>query len=251
MGNVTNLWRHPVKGVGGEELQSVALAAGKTMPLDRHWAIAHEDSKFNFDAPEWARCMNFARGARGHSLMAVTSQFDEISGKHRFSHPDLDDLLADPDNATDAAALVEWVRKISNPNRSLPKQVVSVAGRGMTDSGTASLSILSNASLAALSEKCGEELHQRRFRANVWVDRFDAWEEFNWLGKTIRIGDAEFEITKPVERCLATTVNPATGISDVDTLGTLKSNWGHINFGVFGVVTKSGTICANSKIEIL
>ncbi len=74
MANVTNLWRHPIKGVGREQLETVSLTTGKTMPWDRHWAIAHTDAKVDLASPEWARCMNFARAARGYRLMAVSSQ---------------------------------------------------------------------------------------------------------------------------------------------------------------------------------
>ena len=70
MGIVANLWRHPIKGVGREELASVNLETGRCMPMDRHWAIAHETAKVDFENPKWARCMNFARGARGYELMA-------------------------------------------------------------------------------------------------------------------------------------------------------------------------------------
>ena len=42
MGSVANLWRHPIKGVGREELKSVKLENGRCMPMDRIWAVAHE-----------------------------------------------------------------------------------------------------------------------------------------------------------------------------------------------------------------
>ena len=44
-GKVTSIWRHPIKSHGREELDEVTLAAGQTMPGDRMWAIAHENSK--------------------------------------------------------------------------------------------------------------------------------------------------------------------------------------------------------------
>ena len=55
MGIVANLWRHPIKGVGREELASVNLETGRCMPMDRHWAIAHETAKVDFENPKWAR----------------------------------------------------------------------------------------------------------------------------------------------------------------------------------------------------
>jgi len=251
MAKVTNLWRHPIKGVGREQLDTVRLAAGKTMPWDRHWAIAHVDAKVDPANPEWARCMNFVRAARGYRLMAVSSQLDEATGRITLKHPDLETITVNPDRADDAKALVEWVTEISNPGRSLPALVFKAPGRGMTDTSTASLSIYTKASLDALSKAAGASLDQRRFRGNIWVDGPKAWEEFTWIGRTIRIGSVEFEITKPVERCMATTVNPDTGVSDCATLDVLQSNWGHKDFGVFGVVTKSGTVSTGDTLEVL
>jgi len=75
MGSVANLWRHPIKGVGREELRNVTLESGRCMPMDRNWAIAHENSKVNFQNPEWASCLNFVRAASNYELMAISSFF--------------------------------------------------------------------------------------------------------------------------------------------------------------------------------
>ncbi len=248
---VTDLWRHPIKGVGCERLKTVALEVGKTMPWDRHWALAHADAKVDYANPEWARCLNFARGARGYKLMAVTSKFDEATGIIHLTHPDLDDISVNPENTSEARDLIEWVTQISDPKRSLPSHVFK-ADRGMTDSSAQTISILTKASLDAFAKTLGAPLDQRRFRGNIWLDgTTEAWEEFNWVGRSIRIGEVELEIPERIERCMATTVNPDTGISDLKTLDVLKENWGHRDFGIFGIVTKSGTVSVNDKVEVL
>jgi len=78
MGSVANLWRHPIKGVGREELRNVTLESGRCMPMDRNWAIAHENSKVNFQNPEWASCLNFVRAASNYELMAATRTVQTI-----------------------------------------------------------------------------------------------------------------------------------------------------------------------------
>lgn len=249
MVSVTNLWRHPIKGIGREQLNSVALKVGKTMPWDRHWAIAHENAEIDFDAQEWAQCKNFLRAANAHQFMAVSSKYDEKTGLITLQHAELPNLTVNPDH--ESTALIEWAKKISDPKKPMPARVFKALDRGLTDSGTASLSILSTASLDALSKATGAPLDQRRFRGNIWLDGMPAWKEFDWIGKKIRIGQVEFEVTKPVERCIATTVNPDTGVSDVETLKALRTNWGHIDFGVFGIVTKAGEITLNDTVEVL
>ena len=248
MATVANIWRHPVKGVGREEMQSVALNVGQCLPYDRHWAIAHEDADLGDAADGWARCMNFARAARAPKLMAVASSFDDATGKLTLSHPDLPHLSLDPD--AEGPALVDWVARISDPRRAMPAKLVKPA-RGMTDSKDPTVSIQSLASLERLSAAVGQPLDQRRFRGNIWLDGPDAFEEFDWQGKTLRIGDAEIDILEPIERCKATTVNPNTGEIDANTLGTLNAEFGHQNFGVYGLVRKAGTIALGDVAEVL
>jgi hypothetical protein len=50
---------------------------------------------------------------------------------------------------------------------------------------------------------------------------------------------------------MATAANPNTGLRDADTLGVLQENWGHQQFGVFGVVVTSGQIAIGDKFEVL
>jgi uncharacterized protein YcbX len=50
---------------------------------------------------------------------------------------------------------------------------------------------------------------------------------------------------------MATTVNPDTGASDANTLAALNTTYGHQNFGVFGVVKKSGHVNIGDKAELI
>ena len=245
---LANIWRHPIKGVGREELASVTLSKMQCLPYDRHWAIAHERAKLGEEKDGWARCVNFARAARGYQLMAVSSHFDEATETITLSHPELPDLVINPD--ADGNALVEWVSKISDPDRAMPSQVVR-ADRGMTDSRAPTVSIHSLASLESLSSLVGQPLDQRRFRGNLWFDGPKAYEEFDWVGQKLRIGEVELEIVDRIERCMATTVNPDTGQSDAPTLKTLNHHYDHQDFGVFGIVTKGGQIAVDDIAEVV
>ena len=35
-----------------------------------------------------------------------------------------------------------------------------------------------------------------------------------WIGKIVQIGNIQFDIVEPVQRCMATTANPETGVRD-------------------------------------
>lgn len=238
---VRALWRHPVKGHGVEAVAATTLSAGATMPWDRVWAIAHEAAKMPPGPGEWAPCANFNRGAKAFRLMAIRAVTDEAGGRVTLTHPDADPLTVDPDAPEDAARLIAWVTPLSNPERARPAFVVR-AGRGMTDSDFPSISLLNTGSLAALGERLGKPLAMERFRGNVWLDGLAPFEEFDLVGRDIRIGEAMLRVRERITRCKATTVDPVTGISDVDTLGLLRAGWGHEDFGVYAEVVAGGRV---------
>ena len=111
-----------------------------------------------------------------------------------------------------------------------------------------SISLAGAASLRALSGKLGRPLDQRRFRANFWVEGLGPWEEFEWVGKTITIGDVRFSVRERIERCMATTANPETGRRDADTLGALEDGWGHRDVGVYLVAETSGRVAMGDAV---
>jgi uncharacterized protein YcbX len=239
---VSHLWRHPVKGHGVEPVAAVTLAPGGTVPWDRVWAIAHEAARIDRGARAWAPCANFSRGAKSPALMAIRARTDEAAGTVTLTHPDRDPITVNPDDPADAARLVAWVTPLSDPGRAQPAFVVRADGRGLTDSDFPSVSILNCASLAALGDRLGQPLAMERFRGNVWLDGLAPWEEFDLVGRDVRIGGATLRVRQRIERCNATTANPATGRVDADTLGGLRAGWGHQDFGVYAEVTGGGRI---------
>ena len=238
MNRLTRISRHPIKGHGREDLASVSLSPGACLPWDRHWAVAHEAAKLQVG---WNPCVNFARGAKAPALMAVTSQLDESTGVVTLSHPDRGLLAFRPDAVEDLPMFLEWVAPLNPPDRAQPARIVT-ADRGMTDSNFPSVSILSEASLQALSDKMGVALSADRFRGNLWIKGAEPFAEFDWIGRTIQVGGATLRIAERITRCQATTVNPKTGARDADTLKGLEAGFGHQDFGVYATVVTGGTI---------
>lgn len=250
MARVSHLWRHPIKGHGVEEVRETRLATHETMPWDRVWAIAHDAAKVTPGATGWVPCVNFARGARTPALMAVRAVTDETAGTVTLTHPRLDPITVNPDIAEDAARLVAWAGALAEEGRVKPAFVVRPS-RGMTDSGFPSIAILSTASLAALSEAAGQPLAMERFRGNIWLDGLGPWEEFDLVGREIRIGEAVLLVRERITRCRATSANPDTGLIDVDTLGLLEAGWDHRDFGVYGEVVTGGRVAVGDAAEVL
>jgi uncharacterized protein YcbX len=222
----------------------VALRENECLPYDRHWAIAQDGAQINPDAPEWVPCRNFIRGAKAQTLMAVTAKLDgeEIT----LSHPERAEITLHPER--DASTLMDWIRPLYPDNRPAPARVVA-AGRGMTDSDFASVSVLNMASLRALSQRAGVALDPRRFRGNIWIDGAPLWDEFDWVGKTLTIGDTRLEVREVITRCRATHGNPDTGRADVDVLRMLET-FGHQEFGVYATLTQAGVVALDDAVTL-
>jgi uncharacterized protein YcbX len=246
-GRLAQICRHPIKGHGRETLASVRLSAGECLPWDRHWAVAHEAAQLETG---WNPCVNFARGAKAPELMAITSVLDEATATVTLHHPARGDIRFRPDDPTDVPRFLDWVRPLNPENRAQPAQIVT-AGRGITDSDFPSVAILSNASLADLSARMGQDLSPHRWRGNLWLDGAAPWAEFGWIGREIRIGQAVLRIEERITRCTATKVNPDSGKTDADTLSALEAAFGHQDFGVYATVVKGGDVALGDEWSLI
>lgn len=243
---LAHICRHPIKSHGREALAAVELIAGQALPWDRHWAVAHEEARL---VPGWNECVNFARGAKAPGLMAITAHLDEACTRVTLSHPERPDLTFCPDDPADLVDFLGWLRPLNPANRAQPAQIVK-AGRAMTDTDYPSVPIFSLASNRDLSARMGVDLSPDRWRGNLWVEGAAPWAEFDWVGRTLRIGDATLQVEEPIRRCRATMANPSTGQIDADTLTALNTGYGHQNFGVYARVVDGGVMGLNDVVML-
>lgn len=247
MTEVRALWRHPIKSHGREQLSSVTLTAGQAMPGDRLWAVALEIARLT--EGEWGPCVNFSRGSKTGTIMAINARLDETTHTVTLTHPDRPDLSFRPDH--DQEAFLDWVRPLMPPNGTQPLRLYRLDGRGFTDTDYPSVSLLNLASNADFADRMNAPVSPLRWRCNIHLDGLAPWSEFDLIGKTLRIGTAEMIVREPIRRCLATTANPETGQRDLDTLAALNKNWEHQNFGIYAEVTTSGHFALGDQLEVL
>jgi len=249
--HVAEIWRHPIKSHGREALARILLSEGRCPPWDRRWAVTHEMAKTDPANPEWAPCSNFSRGAKTSQLQAITARCILNRGKVILSHPKLNDLTIDPDDEADVGAFIQWVMPISLGQRALPSGIIRAPKRGMTDTDYPSVSLMNMASHREVEKLVRHSISPLRWRTNMVLDELEPWSERDWIGKRIRVGRAELEIRENITRCQATAASTRSGERDVDTLGILRSGWGHQEFGVYGVVTKTGDVHQGDGFEVL
>ena len=249
--HVASLHRYPIKSHGREQISAVTLIEGQTMPWDRVWAVTHEATKFDAASPAWVSCRNFMIGSRTPGLAGIWATLDETTRQVSLRHADLEDISFHPDDADDVVRFLTWVAPLCPPERGAPSGIVSVPGRGMTDSPLASVSIMNTASHADVASKMDSPIELERWRGNIFLDDTPAWAELEWIGRDIRIGDAVLRVRERIKRCSVTNTNPVSGVRDTDTLDTLNTHFGHQDFGVYAEVVTSGSLSVGAKAELL
>lgn len=251
---LARIFRHPIKSVGAEDLGGTVLEAGRSLPLDREWAVLNDRAKVtrrpDGRASEWGRKANFLTGRAGPSLMAVTAAM-RADGRLRLDHPHRPALEIDPDAAADQERLIAWLRPIWPEDAPAPVAVVRAPGQPLTDESVPFVSLIGTASLADLSARAGAPLSERRFRANLWIDGWEPLAELDLIGRAIRVGKTVLRPVARIGRCRATDANPETGARDIDMLPLLERSYGHTDLGVFCTVVEGGAIARGDRVELL
>jgi hypothetical protein len=105
----------------------------------------------------------------------------------------------------------------------------------------ADLHLLTTSSLARISELHGSPVDARRARANLLVDNgTDAgFDEDDWVGRTVRIGDVELRILRPMERCVMVTM-PQLGLPEERGLLARIGEANETNLGLVAEVVAPG-----------
>ena len=152
------------------------------------------------------------------------------------------------------AALSEWAGQ--------PLRLVAPApGLVGVDRGVAGgVSVASIASIERLAEQLGlavDVLDRARFRMLFWVNGLGPHEEDDWVGGQVGLGEAVVQFRGHVGRCLVTSQNPHTGLSDLDTLGALKAyrdpalTTSPLALGVWGQVVTPGRVRLGDTVQVL
>ena len=242
-GHVAGIFRHPVKGFTPEALQAVALAPDEGFPNDRIWAV--EDGPCGFDpaAPAFVPKQKFAVLAHMARVAAVRTRYDEASGVLSAQAPGgraFSGGLAEP---AGREAFAAFLTEVLGEDARGPFRVVAAPGEHrFTDNPRGQVSIVNLASLRDLGRRMGVELDPLRFRANLYVEGWPAWAENGWTGKALMLGWARAGVFKPIVRCAATHVDPATAERDLDVIKALFDNFGHMHCGVYVRVTSAGSV---------
>ena len=245
---VASLYRYPVKGLTPEPLTSTALAPGQTLPADRRYAIENGPSGFDPAAPAWLAKPHFLMLMRDEWMAGLRSHFDDASNVLTIRHNGKVTAQGDLETPEGRAAIEDFFANSFAGQIKGPPRVLSSPGHSFSDVARKVVSIINLASVRAIENMVGAPVHPLRFRANLHVEGWPAWSEFDLLDRTLAIGETRLKVVKRIVRCAAVNVDPDTAERDLAIPQALQRRLGHGDCGIYAEVITGGTIAAGETI---
>jgi uncharacterized protein len=245
---IAGIYRYPVKGLTPEPLGRAELKPGQTLLADRHYAIENGPSGFDLAAPKWLPKPHFLMLMRDEWLAGLRTKFDDASNVLSISHNGRIAIQGDLGTAEGRQAIENFFATAFAGQIKGPPKVLESPGHSFSDVARKVVSIINLASVRAIENMVGASVHPLRFRANLYVEGWPAWHEFDLLDRTLSIGDVRLRIVKRIVRCAAVNVDPDTAERDLAIPPALQRRLGHADCGIYAEVVTGGTVSAGDAI---
>ena len=251
---IRSIYRYPVKGLSPEALVRTTLAPGQTVPGDRLYAVENGPSGFDPTAPRYQPKSRFLMLMRNERLATLRTRFDDATHTLAVEYEGREAVRGDLRTADGRAAIERFFASFSAADLRGPPKVLHAPGFSFSDVAAKVVSIINLASVADLENYVGAPIDPLRFRANLYVSGWPAWQELDMVGRRLTIGagimgnGVEVKIVKRIVRCAATNVDPVTGARDLEIPNTLMKTFGHADCGIYGEVVSGGTIAVGDRL---
>ena len=284
VGTVGELWRYPVKSMGGEQIQSAAID-NNGVAGDRGWVIREGgDSR---SAKQIPRLLQFAaRYVEAPSVdhrspaFEVTLPDDAVLGS---SAVDFDARISEALGREVTAIALRPAEDLEHYRRPPPdpnadqmanlRQTMGLEeGDPIPDFGAIPMDVLAQFSsppgtyfdcfpihilttsslntLASLG--AGEDADVRRFRPNVLIDTGDAegLPEVDWNGGKLRMGEVLIELNSTTVRC-SMPAHAQRGMASSRAVGRALIDKTKQHLGSYCTVLEAGTVNVGDAVELL
>ena len=285
VGHIAEIWRYPVKSMGGERIESSLLDANGILG-DRGWAVRDREADETRSARQIPRLLQCAAsyaeepavGRRSPrvslSLPGDVSIDSEAEDLHeRISAAIEREVSLTPLHAADD--LEHYRRAPGDPNvdpmavlrellgmeeddpmpdlSGLPQDLRGFSTPPGTYFDCYPLHVMSTASLASLSEYGGgDDVDVRRFRPNILIDTGDATglPEVEWAGRRLRIGGATVDVKTTTVRC-AVPSHRQRGFESSRAVGRALIEHTKQHLGAYANVLTPATVSVGDVVELL
>ena len=257
---ITSIHNCPVKSISFQNIDKCKINKNIGIEGDRVFAFSQ-----NLDLDQSKEFEKNPEARKGKWNKIVTLKNTPVFNKYNFSNEDnkLTLTLKDKeiisininnfDERDDLAKkLIELEGSLKNDIRLMrndehPFYDTSISNKSMFRN---SISLLNINSIKDFENKIDQKIEKSIFRGNLYFDGIEAWEERNWIGKTIKINDVLFKVEKNIPRCVAINLKPKTDDNSFNLLKTLKETYDHYDMGVYLTPENDGEINLSEKILI-
>jgi len=264
MTTLAAIHRYPVKSMMGEELNASYVTTDGVLG-DRAFALKDADGKLvTAKNPRKWPTMFSHRAAFATPLPLAEAPLPPVAltlpdGRVVLSNaPELGEALCDSlgqpvswETVAPAVPVIEefWPADVEGlPHSDAVTDENTLAG---TFFDLSTIHLLSTGTMKTLMAMIpGSRVEARRFRPNFIVDTGDApgFVENDWIGKTLKIGEVEMEITGPCPRCVMTTLAQYDLPKDSNVLrAAVQGNGGGI--GVYARIVTPGVMRRGDSVE--
>lgn len=242
MATVTGLYRYPVKGLSPEPMPEAALEKGKTIAWDRAFAIENGSADFDPENPKHFPKIKFLMLMRDEKLAKLRTRFDNATTTLVIADDARELVRGNLMSAEGRAAIETFMSDyMKDALRGTPR-IVHAPGFSHSDAPFKLLSIINLATVREVEKLIGKPIDPLRFRANIYVDGLEPWEDHGWVGKHIGLGGAKLKGFHKIPRCAATNVDPRTAVRDMDIPKTLQRVYDHVDLGLYAEVEEAGKV---------
>jgi len=248
--SVRALYRYPVKGLSPQPLERTTLRIGQTIPADRLYAIENGPCGFDPANPAYLPKQRFLMLMLNERLAALRTHFEEENHTLTIHWEGREAAHGDLRTPEGRLAIEAFMRRFMPKELRGPPKILHAEGHSFSDVAKKVISIINLASVAEIETAIGAPVDPLRFRGNLYVFGWPAWHEFDLVGMTLKAGvNARLKVTKRIERCAATNVDPETGIRDLNVPRTLLENFDHTDCGVYAEVVTAGDLAIGDAVD--
>ncbi|MCB1512779.1 MAG: MOSC domain-containing protein [Hyphomicrobiaceae bacterium] len=248
--HVAQIYRYPVKGLSPEPMAEVSLEPGQTLPHDRVYAIENGPGRFDPLTPRHLPKIAFLMLMRDERLATLKSAFDDATHRLTISRDGKQVAAGDLGTPLGRQMIEQFIAAYMAPSLRGAPRIVSAEGHSFSDVDAKCVHIVNLETVRELGRIMGRDLDPLRFRANVYVTGIQPWSEFEWIGRSVTMGDVELEPFKRTVRCDATNVDPMTGARDTSIPAALQRTQGHSDLGIYAMVRRGGTIKGGDELTV-
>ena len=253
---ISSIHYSPVKSLSFQRVESCQVKKNLGILNDRMFAFSRiidvEKAKLVTKNPDQRNLNNFLTLKNSPVLNKYEFTFKDNRLALEQDNKELISVKADDENQKFLLVnkLLELESSLKNPIFLLQNKEFPFFDTTHSEKTFNSISLINLQSIKDFEKKINKRIEFQRFRGNFYIDGIDAWEERNWIGKTISINNISFKVEKNIPRCVAINLKPKTDDNGLKLLNLLKKTYNHFDMGIYLTALNDGEIKVGNKINL-